>query len=440
MPRSQNRLSLLIVGRDGANPRLVLEETDPAWVNIHDDLRFLAHDKFLWASERDGFAHLYRYRLDGSLLNRLTSGPWAIRSSADGPFWLRQALVAVDENLGLAYFTALEKHSTESHLYRVALDGSGFQRLSREDGTHTIDFSPNLRFYVDRFSTIRTPPALRLHTADGTQRALLASPQTDLLTTLALAYPEQFTIPARDGFPLPAEILKPHNFNPSRPYPLILYVYGGPSAPTVLNKWRNSLFFDNILVNDGFLVALVDHRAATAQSHHLETLVFGKMSGEVERNDLLDAVAWLKQQPYVDPLRVGVWGWSGGGSFTLNLMTHSRQFKAGIAIAAVTDWRYYDTKWAEFAMRTPADNPEGYKATSFVESARNLHGRLLLVHGTYDDNVHPQNAWAFADALIQHNIPFDMMIYPMRQHGIADRPARVHLYSTMRDFWTRHLK
>jgi dipeptidyl-peptidase-4 len=441
MPRTQNRLTLHVVDRDGQAPRVVLEESDDAWVNIHDDLRFLGDgEEFLWASERDGFAHLYRYRLDGALVNRVTSGEWAIRSSGDGPFWLRQALVGVDEEAGWVYFTALEKASTESHLYRVRLDGTGFERLTREDGTHTIDVSPDGRFYVDRFSDIRTPPALRLHTADGEQKAVLAGPRTDLLARLDLVYPEQFTIPTRDGFAMPAEMVKPRGFDPSKRYPLILYVYGGPSAPTVLNKWRGSLFYDNVLAADGYLVALVDHRAATAISHALETRLFRVMSGEVERADVLDAVAWLKGQTYVDPDRVGVWGWSGGGSFTLNLMTHSDAFKAGIAIAAVTDWRYYDTKWAEFAMRTPDENPAGYDATSFVKSAKDLHGRLLLVHGTYDDNVHPQNAWAFADALIAHNIPFEMMMYPMRQHGIADRAARVHLFSTMRDFWARHLK
>ena len=222
---------------------------------------------------------------------------------------------------------------------------------------------------------------------------------------------------------MPAELLKPRDFDPSKRYPLILYVYGGPSAPTVADAWRSSLLFDNILAEHGYLVALVDNRVSTAISHELESLVLRKMSGEVERSDVLDAVAWLKDQPYVDPDRVGVWGWSGGGSFTLNLMTHSDAFRAGIAVAAVTDWRYYDTKWAEFAMKAPEDNPEGYDATSFVRRAGDLHGRLLLVHGTHDDNVHPQNVWAFVDALIEHNVPFELMIYPMRKHGISDRPA-----------------
>ncbi len=441
MNRAQDNLRLQLFNRDGGGGRILLEENDPSWINIHDDLRFLNQGtEFLWESERDGFAHLYRFSIDGTLLNRVTSGPWAVRSSGDGPFWLRQAVVGVDEPRGYVYFTALEKSSIESHLYRVKLDGTGFERLSVEDGTHTVSISPDGAFYVDRFSTLRTPPNLTLRAADGTLKATLAEPRTDLTAKLDLVYPEQLTIPTRDGFAMPAELLKPRWFDPTKRHPLILYVYGGPSAPTVANKWRGSIYLDNLLAERGFVVAMIDHRAATAISHTLESKLARIMSGEVERNDVLEGVAWLKAQPWVDGERVGVWGWSGGGSFTLNLMTHSKEFRAGIAVAAVTDWRFYDTKWAEFAMRTPEQNPEGYDATSFVKSAKDLHGRLLLVHGTYDDNVHPQNAWAFINQLIEHNIAFDMMMYPMRQHGIADRAARIHLDSLMFAFWDRWLK
>jgi dipeptidyl-peptidase-4 len=207
----------------------------------------------------------------------------------------------------------------------------------------------------------------------------------------------------------------------------------------VFNAWTPANYFDQILLNKGYLVMSVDNRSSANISKTLENKIKGQMYGDVELNDLLAAVKWLKGQSYVDAERVGVWGWSGGGTYTLQAMTRSKEFKAGIAVAAGTDWRYYDTKWSEFAMRRPQDNPEGYQKTSQISAAKDLHGRLLLVHGTYDDNVHIQNAWAFADELIKAGKMFDMMIYPMRQHGIEDPPARIHLYKTMVEFWTKNL-
>ena len=229
---------------------------------------------------------------------------------------------------------------------------------------------------------------------------------------------------------MPAQILKPKNFNKVKKHPIIFHVYGGPSAPTVFDRWQgHSLFYDNMLLEMGYLIVKFDHRASTAKSKKLENHVLRMMSGPIEREDIVDGIKWLKSQSYVDPNRVGVWGWSGGGSFTLNLMTNTEEFQAGVSVAPVTDWHYYDTKWAEFTMKRPIDNPDGYEKTSFVKTAKNLHGSLLLVHGTYDDNVHPQNSWHFIDELVKANIDFDMMFYPMRKHGIADDPARIHLYN-----------
>ena len=187
-------------------------------------------------------------------------------------------------------------------------------------------------------------------------------------------------------------------------------------------------------------MATIDSRVATAETKAMENLIFKKVSGEVEVADLVAGVRWFKAQPWIDPARVGIWGWSGGGTTTLLMMTRSEEFAAGIAVAAVSDRRTYDTKYAEAYMRTPQENPEGYEAVSLVARAKDLHGRLLLVHGTYDDNVHPQNTWRFASGLIEAGVAFDMMIYPMRKHDIADRAARRHLYTLMVDFWNRWLQ
>jgi dipeptidyl-peptidase-4 len=254
-----------------------------------------------------------------------------------------------------------------------------------------------------------------------------------------LSAPEFISIPARDGFPLPAQILRPMHMVPGKKYPVILNVYGGPSAPTVVNGWQRDIFWENLLAQNGFIVMHFDNRASTGISKTLEETIFQRLVGIVELNDMVDAVRWIKKLPSVDSSRIGVWGWSGGGSNTLLGMTRSTEFKAGIAVAGVTDFRFYDTRFAEQYMRTEKENLAGFRENSLLQYAKDLHGRLLLVHGTYDDNVHIQNTWAFIDELVKANKQFDLMVYPMRQHGITDRPARIHLYTTMLEFWKRWL-
>lgn len=418
----------------------VLKETDPGWVNIDDDLLFLKNGKhFIWSSERDGFKHLYRYALDGKLVNQITSGPWATFSGSGGVAWVQRAIVGIDEKKEWLYFTALETSSIERHLYRVRFDGSDMKRLSQEAGSHNISFSPNGKYYTDRYSNASTPTRLTLHRADGVTLHTLASPRTEAFAARGIQFPSFFTIPARDGFPLPAQIVRPANFDPSKRYPIILYVYGGPSAPQVVNSWQRDVIWENILADNGYLVARVDPRVATGISKKLENLALKRLMAESELQDLVDAVRWLKSQSYVDSHRVGIWGWSGGGTYTLTGMTRSTEFKAGIAVAGVSDMRFYDTKFGEMAMKTEVENLEGFESVSLLKHAKNLHGRLLIVHGSYDDNVHIQNAWAFIDELIKANKLFELMVYPMRMHGISDPPARIHLYTTMLEFWKRNL-
>ena len=238
-----------------------------------------------------------------------------------------------------------------------------------------------------------------------------------------MQYPELLTIPSADGFPLPAQILKPKNFDAARKYPVILFVYGGPSIPTIHNAWQPSLLANQLLLQDGYVVADIDNRAATAISKKLENTMLPN-PGEGETADFVAGIRWLKAQPWVDPDRVGIWGWSGGGSMTLNVMTRSKEIKAGIAGAPVTDWLYYDSKWAESLLKLPQDNSAAYDRASIVARAADLSGHLMLVFGTYDDNVHPQNEMAFMNELIKAGIPYEVMIYPMRKHGFIDAPLK----------------
>ena len=439
MPRLQTELSLFFADRKTGAATHILTETDPGWVNMHDDLYIYSDGKhFLWPSERDGYMHLYRYRMDGTLVNQVTKGNWALASAGGIAFWVRQAIVGVDEKNDWIYFTALERSSIDRHLYRVHSDGSGFMPISKEAGTHRISMSPDARYYLDRFSDIRTLPALKLHAADGTGARTLAEPRPQLLAQFDVQYPELTTIPADDGFAMPAQILRPKNFQTDRKYPVVMYVYGGASAPSVSNSYQGDLIWNQLLLDAGYVVVKVDNRAATAISKALENSVVKRL-GEAETPDLVAAAKWLKKQPWVAPDRIGVWGWSYGGWMKLKVMTRSKEFKAGISGAPVTDWRYYDSKWTEGPMRTPQENPEGYASTSLIPRAKDLHGRVLIIYGTYDDNVHPYNTLAFTDALIAAGKKFDVMAYPMRKHGVSDDPGAMHMYRLMIDFWKANL-
>lgn len=438
MDRPQTELRLYFADTQSGAAQRILTENDPGFVNVHDDLYFLRDNQhFLWASERDGYMHLYRYRMDGTLVNKVTNGDWAMASSGNTMFWVRQAVTGIDEKNGWVYFTTLKDVSTERQLYRVNFDGSGLTKISLEHGTHRIAMSPDTRYYFDTFSDIRTLPALTLHTSDGKQLLTLAAPRPELLQG-EVHFPELLTIPAADGFPMPTQILKPANFDPKRKYPVILHIYGGPSAPSVNNSWQREMLYYNILAHSGYVVAVIDNRAATAISKTLENTLVNNPAVS-ETNDLVAGVQWLKRQPWVDPNRVGVYGWSGGGTNTLNCMTRSGEFKAGIAGAPVTDWHYYDSKWSEALVKLPQDNADLYDRTSLVKRAGKLHGTLLIIYGTYDDNVHPQNEQAFMNALIEAGKQYESLVYPMRKHGFADSAAKIHLGQAMLMFWKRAL-
>lgn len=436
--RAQDRLDVLILDRTDGKTRLLLTDRDAAWVN-QKEIEFLADGReLLVSSERDGHTHLYRYRADGNLINDVTRGDWSVHGP--GAFYAAPMNSAfVDEKRGWVYFTALEKSPIERQLYRVRLDGRGMKRVSREDGVHRIGFSPDRRFYLDTHSSHSVPPSLSLHDADGTLRAVLAPPLTEILAPFDLASVELRTVPAADGYPLQARLVKPRSFDPAARHPVILRVYGGTGVPLVRDDWDRAVLFDQLLAERGYVVASIDNRTATAASKTIENASLKNLWGASALTDLLDGVRWLKAQPWVDPGRVGIWGRSGGGYFTLAAMTESAEFRAGISVAPVTDWRYYDSKATEAYMKTPAENPEGYEATNLVARAKDLHGRLLIVFGTYDDNVHPQNSLAFMDALVGAGKLFDMMAYPMRKHGIDDRAARAHLYEKMLEFWKSYL-
>jgi dipeptidyl-peptidase 4 len=426
--REQTWLDLQLADASTGHTRRVLRETTPAWVNENGNPIWLQDGSFLWFSERGGFKHLYRYQPDGTLLHQVTSGRWDVRT-----------LYGVDEATGWVYFAAAERTSIGTDIYRIRLDGSALTRLSQQDGTHRAIFNPTFTHYVGVWSDIQTPTQVRLHRADGTELRAIDRNAVPALAEHRLGTPEFVQVPTRDGFVMDGVLIKPPDFNPSRRYPVYQFTYAGPGAAQVRNQWGGVQYmFHQLLAQQGIIVWILDNRSASGQGAESQWPVYGRL-GELELQDLEDGVTWLRQQSWVEPSRILLSGWSYGGFMTAYALTHSTSWAAGIAGAPVTDWRDYDTIYTERYMKMPQNNPDGYRRTSAYLAANRLHGRLLLIHGTLDDNVHMQNSLQFAYELQKAGKPFEMMLYPRSRHSISDPALNLHVRRLMFDFVIRVL-
>jgi dipeptidyl-peptidase 4 len=424
--REQTWLDLNLANAATGEPRTVLRETTKAWVNNLGSPVWLKDGTFLWLSERSGFKHLYHYKTDGTQVRQVTTGRWDIRT-----------FYGVDEANALVYFSAAERNPTGVDIYRAKLDGTGFTRLSQAPGTHRATFNPSYTQYVDMWSDISTPKQLRLHRADGSEVRVIEANPVKALAEYRLSKPEFLQVKTRDGFTMEALMIKPPDFNPSRRYPVFQHTYAGPGAQQVTNRWgEQSYLFHQLLAQHGFIVFVLDNRSASGKGVESQWPIYQRL-GELELRDLEDGVAWLKQQPYVDASRIILEGWSYGGFMSSYALTHSTSFAAGIVGAPVTDWRNYDSVYTERYMKMPQNNPEGYAATAPAKKAASLHGRMLLVHGLTDDNVHVQNSVQFAYELQKIGQPFEMMFYPRSRHGFTDARLTKHLRQAMLDFALR---
>ncbi|HET8647107.1 MAG TPA: prolyl oligopeptidase family serine peptidase, partial [Vicinamibacteria bacterium] len=301
-------------------------------------------------------------------------------------------------------------------------------------GTHTALFNPGLTLYLDTWSDVNTPAQVRLHGPDGRELRVLDANAVPALGQYRLSRPEFVQVPARDGFLMEAIIIKPPDFDPGRKYPVYQHIYGGPHAPQVKDAWGGQTYmFHQLLAQKGVVVWILDNRTASGKGAESAWPVYRRF-GESELRDVEDGVAWLRAQPWVDATRIGINGWSFGGFMVTYALTHSRSFAMGIAGGSVTDWRDYDTIYTERYMRTPGNNPEGYRDTAPRAAAANLSGKLLLLHGAIDDNVHPQNTMQLAHELQKAGRPFRLMLYPKSRHGITDPALLKHLRATMLEF------
>ncbi|MBD2713627.1 S9 family peptidase [Microvirga sp. STR05] len=465
--RLQNKLEILHANAKSGQSKVVLTDTDKAYVDITDDVRYLAGGKeFLFTSEKDGYRHLYLYNMNGKLVRQLTKGNWEITE-----------INGFDEKKGLVYYTSTENslltHGTystanvgmgqnrplERHLYRVSLKGKDKTRLSDATrGTDVVNMSPDCRYYLNYHSEAGDPQVVSLRNGQDGKLVKVLEDNAKLrqkLTEYNLGKLEFTTLDVDNGAggepsivkgkqSLVASVLKPANFDPSKKYPVLMYVYGGPGSQTVKDDAGGGIAFTNylwhqLLAQNGYIVVSVDNRGTGARGSDFKKSTYANL-GKLETEDQAAAARFLGQMPYVDKSRIGIWGWSFGGYMTaLALTKNADVFKMGISVAPVTNWRYYDTVYTERFLKTPQENPAGYDDNSPVQHADKLKGKLLLVHGTGDDNVHFQNSVAFTDAMIKANKDYQTLYYPNRNHGIYGGNTRLHLYRQMTDFVLKNL-
>ena len=426
--RLQNRLELCAADPVEGTVRTILVEEEPCFVTLHNDFRQLSDNKrFTWSSERTGWKHLYLYDYAGKLLATLTQGAW----EATG-------ITLIDEAGPWVYFTIADNVGMDAHFGRVRLDGTRLTRLTAEPGTHQISIDPAGLFYLDSWSSLAVPPRVVLRRSDGSAVRDLASSNIDKVKELGLEAPEFVKLKAADGATdVYGVLFKPAGFDPAKKYPLYVQVYGGPSH-------RNSDSYQTAgpkaqLAQLGYLVWELDGRGTTRRGKAHLTATYLKF-GQVDVDDQAAAVKQLRERPYVDGARVGITGGSYGGYMTcMSLLRYPDVYAAGVAASSVTDWRSYDSIYTERYMRTPAANRDGYDKGSALTYAKNLAGRLLLVHGTIDNNVHPGNTLHLVDALQKEGKSFDLMLYPEHRHGITGYNA-AHLAKLRLEYFLRHLR
>ncbi len=436
MQRSQQRLDLNLVDARTLAQRTLLSETSKTWINLNDDLHFLKRqDAFVWASERSGNKHLYLYTLDGKLRHAISAGQWNIDS-----------LLGVDERLGIVYVDSNRDFVPDRQIYALKLDGSSAdapKRISHGDGQHLAEFTRDAAYYIDTFSNPQTPPQVSLRKADGTRVAWIERNTLDARHPYwpyrdAHIVPEFGKIQSADDQDLYYRLYKPRGFDASKRYPVFDFYYGGPHAQLAARGWVD--YFCEYMAQHGYVVFTLDNRGMARRGRRFTDGIYRQL-GKLEVEDQLAGIAWLKAQAYVDPARVGVFGWSYGGYLTAMLLAKaSNEIAAGVAVAPVVDWRLYDTFYTERYLDTPQHNAEGYERSGVLHWLAGLKSPLLLVHGMADDNVLFANSTTLMAALQERGTQFQLMTYPGGKHGLSTPAMKKHAYHTIADYFDTHVK
>ena len=431
--RLQNHLDILHANAASGDSKVVYSEVNKYYISEASDntVTYLPDgESFILNSEKDGYFHLYHYNFTNGKIRPITSGDYDIAS-----------FLGYDEKHECLYYSSYEESSISRHLYSIKLDGSDKRKLSTRSGTNSASFSTTFKYYILNHSSANTPPHITLHNQKGKLIRVLEDNE-ELRSTMAefgFANTEFLTVPTKSGQELNAWMIRPADFDPDKEYPLFMYVYGGPESQNVTDSWGRRGAWFQMLVQQGYIVACVDNRGTNGRGEEFRKATYLTL-GKLETIDQVEAAQWFGSQKYIDANRIGIFGWSYGGFMTSLCLTKGNgTFKMGIAVAPVTNWRYYDTIYTERFMRTPQENPKGYDNNSPINFAEGLKGKFLLVHGSGDDNVHYQNSMDFVESLVQADKQFDMQFYPNKNHGIYGGNTSFHLYTRMTDFILENL-
>lgn len=429
--RNQNILELVHYDVIHGNQQVIVHEENTSFIEVTDDLTYLKGGKqFIWTSTRSGFNHIYRYSMDGKNAVQITKGIYDVTK-----------FYGYDEKSDLYYYQSAERSPLERHVYSI--NGKGKKTLlTPAPGIHNVEFSAGLRYFADTHSSFGTPFDCSLNDRTGKKIRTLEDNAAlrEQLAGYALGVIDTLSFLTSDGVRLYGWRIVPPDFDPSKSYPVLMHVYGGPGVQTVTNDWDGpNYLWHQLLAQNGIVVVSFDNRGTPGRGLDFANCIYGDMGGP-ELRDQLEVVRFLKSKNWVDAKRIAVWGWSFGGYMSSLLMTRGDGvFKAGIAVAPVTTWRYYDSIYTERYLKTPQENPKGYDDNSPIRYAKDLKGSFLLVHGSTDDNVHMQNTMDFTTELVKANRPFEQFIYPNKNHGISGGGARLHLYSKMTNFLLENL-
>ena len=430
--RHQDNLDLLFIDGTTISAKVVLNEKDKAYVDVTDNLTFLQDNSFIWTSEKDGFNHIYLYDKTGKLKNQVTKGNWEVTS-----------YYGFDEKTKTIFYQSTENGSINRDVYRIALDGKSKVRLSKNSGTNKATFSPNFQFFINTFSSAAQPTVYSLNESKAGKEIKIIESNQDLASKLKgynLPSKEFFVLKTEKGNELNAWIIKPKDFDSAKKYPVFMYQYSGPGSQQVNNEW-NAVddYWFMMLTQKGYIVACIDGRGTGFKGADFKKVTQLQL-GKYEVEDQIDAAKVIGAYPYVDASRIGIFGWSYGGFMASNCIFQGADvFKMAIAVAPVTNWRFYDSIYTERYMQTPQENPSGYDNNSPINHTNKLKGKFLLIHGSADDNVHVQNSMQMMEALIQADKQFDSQIYPDKDHGIYGGKTRIQLYNKMTNFIKENL-
>ena len=430
--RHQNNLDLLFIDGNSGTAKVVLNEKDKAYVDVTDNLTFLKDNSFIWTSEKDGFNHIYLYDKNGKLKNQLTKGKWEVTN-----------YYGLDEKTNTVFYQSVENGSINRDVYRIGLDGKNKVRLSQNTGTNAATFSPNFQYYINTFSSASQPTTYTLNEAKAGKQVQVIENNESLAAKLKsynLPAKEFFVLKTAKGNELNAWMIKPKDFDPAKKYPVFMYQYSGPGSQQVNNEWNSTDdYWFVMLSQQGYIVACVDGRGTGFKGADFKKVTQLQL-GKYEVEDQIDAAKVIGNYAFVDKARIGIFGWSYGGFMASNcIMKGNDVFKMAIAVAPVTNWRFYDSVYTERYMTTPQENAGGYDDNSPINHVDKLKGKFLLIHGSGDDNVHVQNSMQMMEALIQANKQFDSQIYPDNNHGIYGGKTRIQLYTKMTNFIKENL-